>query len=29
MRDQSVFCAFHTFLVEFQMNADYMDAMHA
>ena len=29
MHDQSVFCAFHTFLVEVQMNADYIDAMHA
>ena len=28
VRDQSVFCAFHTFLVEVQRNANYTHAMH-
>ena len=28
-RDQIAFCAFHSFLVEVQMNAGYIHAMHA
>ena len=28
-RDQSAFCAFYTFLVEVQTNADYIHATHA
>ena len=28
VRDQSVFCAFQTFLVEVQRNANYTHAMH-
>ena len=28
-RDQIVFCAFHSFLVEVQMNAGYIHTMHA
>ena len=28
-RDQSAFCAFHTFLVEVQTNAGYIHATHA
>ena len=28
-RDQTALCAFHSFLVEAQMNAGYIHAMHA
>ena len=28
VRDQIVFCAFHTFLVEVQMNSSYIHATH-
>ena len=29
MHDQTVFCAFHSFLVEVQMNAGHIHATHA